>query len=211
MSHAWSNDHDLQLPSDPIDALLHWLKEAEVAKIPEHIAMTLSTVSFELQPSSRIVYFKGFSADMTGQRCPRFFTNFESRKSEDMNETPKVALLFYWPAQWRQVRIEGRVEKISYDESNTYFQTRARGSQIGAWASPQSHVIADRAALEDRVAELEKKFTGQPIACPPFWGGWRVIPHRFEFWQGGESRLHDRLVYESDGQTPAWTQSRIAP
>jgi pyridoxamine 5'-phosphate oxidase len=203
-------DHDLELPIDPIDGLLQWLKEAEFAKIPEHVAMTLSTVSFELQPSSRIVYFKGLSESADGQRCPRFFTNFESQKSNEIAETPNVALLFYWPAQWRQVRIEGKAEKVSYQESNAYFQSRARGSQIGAWASPQSHVIANRAELETRVSELEIKFAGQPIACPPFWGGWRVIPQRIEFWQGGESRLHDRFVYEKNSLLE-WTRRRLAP
>jgi pyridoxamine 5'-phosphate oxidase len=202
-------EHEFNLPADPMDGLLRWLAEAEAAGMPEHVAMTLSTVSFENQPSSRIVYFKGFSKSADGARCPRFFTNYESQKSKEMTETPLVSLLFYWANQWRQVRIEGRVEKTSYEESNAYFQTRARGSRIGAWASPQSHVIKDRAELEARVADVEAKFDGKEVPCPPFWGGWRVIPQRVEFWQGGDSRLHDREVFEWDGR--AWARSRLAP
>lgn len=208
------SEHEFHLPSDPIDGLLQWLQIAADAGVPEHIAMTLSTVSFENQPSSRIVYYKGLSARPDGERCPRFFTNYESQKSKEMVETPLVSLLFYWPSLWRQVRIEGRVEKLSYEESNAYFQSRARGSRIGAWASPQSHEIESREWLERRVTELEQKFDGQDIPCPPFWGGWRVIPQRVEFWLGGTHRLHDREVFaRTDGYSGArsWTRTRVAP
>ena len=175
--------------------------------------MTLSTVSNQGQPSSRIVYFKGLSSSTSGVRCPRFFTNYESQKSQEMLENPRVSLLFYWPVQWRQVRIEGRVEKVSYEESDAYFQSRARGSRIGAWASPQSSVIQSRSALETRVDEVTKRFEGKDIPCPPFWGGWRVVPSRIEFWHGGESRLHDREVYERSGQSQdgVWKRMRLAP
>jgi len=211
-----SDAHDFRLPEDPIDGLLEWLEKARLDEIPEHVAMTLSTVSFEGQPSARIVYFKGFSTGAHGERCPRFFTNYESQKSREIRESAKVSLLFYWPAQWRQVRIEGRAEKTSYEESNAYFQSRERGSRIGAWASPQSSVISSRAELEARVADITKKFEGQEIPCPPFWGGWRVIPERIEFWQGGDSRLHDREVFErvDDSSAPEgrrWKTSRLAP
>lgn len=202
-------DHDLQLPQDPIDGFLAWLAQADADGIPEHIAMALSTVSSEGQPSSRIVYYKGLSKSAEGVRGPRFFTNYESQKSQEMNDNPLVSLLFYWPAQWRQVRIEGRVEKLSYAESDAYFQTRARGSRIGAWASPQSHAIADRTVLEARVADVEKKYNGLEVPCPPFWGGWRVIPKRIEFWLGGDSRLHDREVFER--VLGEWKRHRIAP
>jgi pyridoxamine 5'-phosphate oxidase len=201
--------HELNLPADPIDGLLRWLEEAKAAQVPEHIAMTLSTVSKHSQPSSRIVYFKGLSVSGMGERCPRFFTNYDSQKSREMIENPRVSLLFYWPVQWRQVRIEGRVEKLSHEESDAYFQTRARGSRIGAWASPQSSVLKSREELEARVADVTKKFEGKEIPCPPFWGGWRVIPSRVEFWLGGDSRLHDREVFERSGSS--WKKTRLAP
>lgn len=202
--------HEFELSEDPIDGLLKWLEEARADGVPEHVAMTLSTVSKQGQPSSRIVYFKGLSVADDGGRCPRFFTNYESQKSREMSENPRVSLLFYWPVQWRQVRIEGHVEKVSREESDAYFQSRERGSRIGAWASPQSSVIQSREDLEARVNEVAKRFEGKEIPCPPFWGGWRVVPSRIEFWQGGESRLHDREVFTrlDDG---GWTRTRLAP
>jgi pyridoxamine 5'-phosphate oxidase len=204
-----SDSHDFNLPEDPIEGLLLWLENARVQGVPEHIAMTLSTVSKSGQPSARVVYFKGLSTSVSGERCPRFFTNYESQKSREMTAHPQVSLLFYWPVQWRQVRVEGLAEKVSYEESDTYFQTRARGSRIGAWASPQSSVIGSREDLEARVTEVTKRFEGQEIPCPPFWGGWRVVPRRIEFWLGGDSRLHDREVFErtADG----WSRVRLAP
>jgi pyridoxamine 5'-phosphate oxidase len=202
--------HEFDLSEDPIDGFLKWLEKARADGVPEHVAMTLSTASKQGQPSSRIVYFKGLSVAGDGQRCPRFFTNYESQKSREMSENPHVSLLFYWPVQWRQVRIEGQVEKVSHEESEAYFQSRARGSRIGAWASPQSSVIPSREDLEARVNEVTKRFEGKEIPCPPFWGGWRVIPSRVEFWQGGESRLHDREVFtRADGG--GWTRTRLAP
>ena len=131
-------------------------------------------------------------------------------ESREMAINPRVALTFYWHALHRQVRIEGEVEKVSIQESEEYFQTRPRGSQIGAWASPQSEEIANREMLELRVAEIEERFKDRPINCPPFWGGFRVKPERIEFWQGRESRLHDRLQYrkQDDGN---WIRERLAP
>jgi pyridoxamine 5'-phosphate oxidase len=201
--------HEFNLPDEPIDGLLRWLEDARAEGVPEHVAMTLSTVSNHGQPSSRIVYFKGLSTSVSGERCPRFFTNYDSQKSHEMSENSRVSLLFYWPVQWRQVRIEGRVEKVSYEESDAYFQSRARGSRIGAWASPQSSVIKSREDLEALVAEVTKRFEGKEIPCPPFWGGWRVSPSRIEFWHGGDSRLHDREVFERAGH--GWKRSRLAP
>ncbi len=204
-----STDHNLHLPSDPIDGFLAWLKEAEDAKVPEPVAMTLATVSSDGRPSARIVYYKGLSSDSTGRRCPRFFTNFESRKSKEIAADPNVALVFHWTTLSKQLRIEGVCEKLTTAESETYFQSRARGSRIGAWASPQSHEIPSRDFLENRVKEIETKFSGKEIPCPPFWGGWRVVPTRIEFWHGGESRLHDRQVFEWTGT--AWRTVRLAP
>ena len=209
MSWLMAEAHVFKLPADPIEGLLEWLEKARLDGVPEHIAMTLSTVSTQGQPSSRIVYFKGLSSTSSGERCPRFFTNYESQKSQEMIANPRVSLLFYWPVQWRQVRIEGLVEKISREESNEYFQSRERGSRIGAWSSAQSSVIGSRDELESRVAEMTAKFEGQEIPCPPFWGGWRVVPSRFEFWLGGGSRLHDREAFDRSAQ--GWTRSRLAP
>jgi pyridoxamine 5'-phosphate oxidase len=194
---------------DPMDGLLVWLKEAETAKIPEHVAMTLSTVSTTGQPSSRIVYFKGFSKNGGGLRCPRFFTNYESQKSKEIETNPQISLLFYWPTQWRQIRIEGQAERVSVEESEEYFQSRARGSRVGAWASPQSDPIKGREDLEARVLEIEAKFEGKDSPCPPFWGGWRVDPRRVEFWQGGTHRLHDRRVFTKIKTN--WVKSTLAP
>lgn len=204
-----TTDHDLKLPADPIDGFLAWLSEAETAKVPEPVAMTLATVGADLHPSARIVYYKGLSLEPGGRRCPRFFTNYESRKSQEIAQNPNVALVFHWTTLQKQLRIEGRCEKLSYEESNDYFQTRARGSRIGAWASPQSHEIPDRETLEERFAEIDAKFAGQEIACPPFWGGWRVTPLRIEFWHGGTSRLHDRQIFEWTGAE--WRTARLAP
>lgn len=202
-------DHDLLLPADPIDGLMTWLKEAEAKGLPEPTAMTLATVGQNGKPSARIVLFKGLSQSQSGRRCPRFFTNYESRKSSEIEVRPDIALAFHWTTLQRQLRIEGRCEKVSPEESNAYFQSRARGSQIGAWSSPQSEEIPDRETLERLVKETEERFGDGPIPCPPFWGGWRVVPTRIEFWQGQTFRLHDRIVYEwVDG---AWITKRLAP
>jgi pyridoxamine 5'-phosphate oxidase len=165
--------------------------------------MTLST-TVDGHVAARIVLLRGCD-----ERGFVFFTNYESRKSSEMAINPRVALTFYWHALHRQVRIEGQVEKISLQESEEYFLTRPRGSQIGAWASPQSEEIADREELERRVAEIEERFKDQPINCPPFWGGFRVKPERIEFWQGRESRLHDRILYTLHDEK--WRISRLAP
>lgn len=171
--------------------------------------MTLATVDKNGHPSARIVYYKGLSQNAASRRCLRFFTNYNSEKSQDIESRPSVALVFHWTTLQLQLRVEGVCEKTSAEESNAYFQTRARGSRIGAWASPQSEVIASRESLESRVADVEAKFAGKEIPCPPFWGGWRVVPTRFEFWHGGTHRLHDRQVFELKGET--WVTSRLAP
>ena len=197
------------LPQDPMDGLQLWLKEAETAGMPEPTAMTLATVGQDLRPSARIVLFKGFSRDERGHRCPRFFTNYESRKSLELVSNSHVALVFHWTTMQRQIRIEGVVERVSRAESEEYFRSRPRGSQIGAWASPQSRLIDNREELDRLVSEIEAKFDGQVIPCPPNWGGWRVIPERIEFWQGIPNRLHDRFVFErKDG---VWACARLAP
>jgi pyridoxamine 5'-phosphate oxidase len=167
-------------------------------------AMTLATVNNENKPAARIVLLKGVDHGFL------FFTNYESDKGEELARHPYAALTFFWPELERQVRVEGRVEKISEAESDEYFFSRPLGSQIGAWTSPQSHVIQDREFLERRQEEIEEKFKSEKMTRPQHWGGYRVIPQSVEFWQGRPSRLHDRLKYELD-ETGNWQISRLAP
>ncbi|MBO0358553.1 pyridoxamine 5'-phosphate oxidase [Hymenobacter sp. BT186] len=183
-----------------------WLDEALQAKLDEPTAMTVSTVSEEGQPSARVVLLKGLPDDAGFL----FYTNYKSRKGQELAARPLAALTFFWPGLERQVRVEGRIEKAPDSLSTEYFQSRPRGSQIGAWASPQSQVIESREALESREKELEAEFAGQnPLPRPAHWGGYILRPHRVEFWQGRPSRLHDRIVYELAGDT--WRLSRLAP
>jgi pyridoxamine 5'-phosphate oxidase len=167
--------------------------------------MTLATCTPDGKPAARIVLLRGF--DENGFL---FYTNYNSRKGEELLHNPYAALVFYWEPLSRQVRIVGRVEKASDHESDVYFRQRPRGSQVGAWASPQSDVLASREELEGRVADLERQFAGAEfLPRPPFWGGFRVIAHCIEFWQGRPNRLHDRLCYRLEsGQ---WTIERLAP
>ena len=188
---------------DPFDQFKRWFEEALQAEQPDVEAMTLST-TVDGRISGRIVLLKGFDA-----RGFVFFTNYESHKSRELEINPQAALTFYWHTLNRQVRIEGAVEKASRQESEDYFRTRPRGSQIGAWASPQSDEIVSREMLEQRVAEIEARFGEGEIPCPPFWGGWRLKPVQIEFWQGRESRLHDRIVYQNENS--AWRIVRLAP
>ena len=202
-------EHDLHLPSDPIDGLNQWLKEAEAKGLPEPTAMTLATIGLDGKPSARIVLYKGTSTNDEGRRCPRFVTNYESRKSREIKAHPDVALVFHWTTLQRQIRVEGRAEKLPAAESDAYFAGRARGSQIGAWASPQSQVIPDRETLDRLVEETETRFAEGPIPRPEFWGGWRIVPTRIEFWQGQIDRLHDRIRFFWTGS--AWATERVAP
>ena len=189
---------------DPIQQFSLWFGEALKSELLDTNAMTLATASREGRPSARIVLLKGF--DEAGFV---FFTNYESAKAHDLDDNPRACLLMFWAALERQVRITGRVSKTSAQESETYFQSRPFESQIGAWASAQSRAVADRAALEARYAELASKYAGGPVPHPPFWGGYRVQPEAIEFWQGRQSRLHDRLLYT--WQDGGWSRSRLAP
>ncbi|WP_022825016.1 pyridoxamine 5'-phosphate oxidase [Hymenobacter norwichensis] len=183
-----------------------WLDEALQAQLDEPTAMTVSTVSVEGQPSARVVLLKGLPDDAGFL----FYTNYESRKGQELAARPLAALTFFWPGLERQVRVEGHIEKAPEALSNEYFQSRPRGSQIGAWASPQSQVIESREILEAREKELEADFADQsPLPRPAHWGGYILRPHRVEFWQGRPSRLHDRIVYELAGDN--WRLSRLAP
>jgi pyridoxamine 5'-phosphate oxidase len=193
-----------QVAGDPITQFKRWFDEAVGSEQPDAEAMTLSTATPDGRVAARVVLLKG--CDDGGFV---FFTNYESHKSREMMSNPRVALTFYWHALHRQIRIEGLVEKVAPEESREYFLTRPRGSQIGAWASPQSEEISDREDLERRVNEIEARFDNRPIDCPPFWGGFRVKPLKIEFWQGRENRLHDRILYTLRDNN--WRISRLAP
>jgi len=189
---------------DPISFFKNWLKEAENSGIILPESMSVSTSTKEGRPSSRMVLLKEVD-----QKGFVFFTNYGSRKAEELEANPFAALLFHWNMLQRQVRIEGKIERISHEESEAYFHSRGRGSQIGAWASKQSEVLDERQTLVDSVKFYEKKFAGKEVPLPEFWGGYRVIPETIEFWQGKADRLHDRFVYTQ--QDSAWSITRLNP
>jgi pyridoxamine 5'-phosphate oxidase len=195
---------------DPLHQFQRWLDQALQAQLPEPNAMTLATVAADGRPSSRIVLIKGCDA-----RGIVWYTNYHSRKGRELAAQPFAALQFHWVELERVVRIEGRVEPTSAEESDTYFASRPLDSRIGAWASPQSEVIASRAVLVANAAQVSARHLLNPPR-PPHWGGYRLLPDRWEFWQGRPSRLHDRLRYrQASGQTAegpaAWVRERLAP
>ena len=202
-------DGELQLPKNPVEAVLQWLEEAKRAGLPEPTSMTLATATKDGWPSARIVLFKGCSASPSGQEGFEFFTNYESRKSQQLRENPRAGLVFHWVAMRRQIRIEGEIEQLTAAESNTYFQSRPRDSQIGAWSSPQSKPIQSRQELRDLVEKNRLKFGADPVPCPAFWGGWRLVPKRIEFWEERPFRLHER--HEATFSAGVWTFKRLAP
>lgn len=190
--------------SSPFRQFEHWFQEATDAGINEPNAMCLSTVSREGKPSSRMVLLK-----IWDEQGFVFFTNFGSRKAAEIAGNSQVALLFYWEPMQRQVRIEGTASKISIAESAAYFAT-PRGSQLGAWCSAQSTTISSRSILESKLSEIKQKFLNQQVPLPSFWGGYRVSPDPFEFWQQGADRLHDRIEYANSPQI-GWTTQQLAP
>jgi pyridoxamine 5'-phosphate oxidase len=190
---------------DPIAHFSRWLGDALDARLPEPHAMTLATSTPDGYPSARMVLLRGF--DAAGFV---FYTNYDSRKGNELLANPRAALIFFWPELQRQVRVEGTVAPVSPEESDAYFASRPRGSQIGAWASRQSQVLPDRETLERRVMELETLYQDQAVPRPPNWGGYRVRPAVVEFWQGRASRLHDRLRFRLR-DSGAWVRERLSP
>jgi len=196
---------EADVAADPFTQFQQWWDQAIASEIDEVNAMTLATASNDGIPSARIVLLKGFSS-----KGFTFFTNYNSYKGKQLDENPKACLVFFWKELERQVRITGLIEKVSAAESDEYFNSRPQNSRIGAIASPQSEVIKDRSWLEERENELKQKFEQLPIQRPAHWGGYRVVPINFEFWQGRPGRLHDRIFYELQ-QDGGWTIQRLAP
>lgn len=195
---------DGSLDPDPVTVFRDWIEDARNRGVHEPEAMTLATASSGGVPSARMVLLRGFGPDGFV-----FFTNYDSRKATDLADNPRAALVFHWATIGRQVRIEGLVGRTSEAESDAYFASRHPASQVGAWASPQSRAIPDRGFLEREVAALTERFSGRPVPRPPNWGGLRLTPTGFEFWQHADSRLHDRFRY--DPQDTGWRVQRVAP
>jgi pyridoxamine 5'-phosphate oxidase len=195
---------ELYVDKDPFIQFDHWYRERLLLVTTYPDSLSLGTASTDGNVSVRTVLLKEFDS-----RGFVFFTNYKSRKGRQLSENPNAAMLFYWPESGRQVRIEGRVEKISEEESRIYFNSRPRESRIGAWASNQSSVIPGRDHLDDLVGRFNAEFKGKPIPKPPHWGGFRLFPVMFEFWQEGKFRLHDRLVYTPSKK--GWAIKRLAP
>ena len=194
-----------EVDPDPFVTFAAWFQEARDAGLYEANAMTLATVGPDGRPSARVVLMRRMD-----ERGFCFFTNYESRKGQDLAANPWAALLFWWGPLERQVRIEGQVEKLSAEESEDYFNTRPKGSRLGAWVSPQSQVIENRQVLEERLAALEAEYADSEPPRPPFWGGYRLVPTEMEFWQGGPNRLHDRLRYVRQVEE-GWKIERLSP
>ena len=212
----WIRDHRIQYETagldvddvyaDPMLQWQRWHDDAHDAGVAEPNAMTLSTIGLDGVPDSRVLLVRG--AD---ERGFTFYTNYGGAKSVQLDAVPVASVVFAWLDLHRQVRVRGSVERVGDDESDDYFASRPRGSQLGAWASPQSEVIASREELDARVKAAEQEFEDREVTRPSFWGGWLLRPTEWEFWQGRPSRLHDRLRYRRDAEAGSWTIERLAP
>jgi pyridoxamine 5'-phosphate oxidase len=189
--------------ADPITEFLNAVERAKAHQV-DTAPVVLATADEEGRPSARLVLLRG--ADTRGFV---FFTNYDSRKGRELTDNPHAALCFYWSSLDEQIRVEGRVERVTSEESDAYFAGRPRGSQLGAWASDQSQVLSSRETLEEKYREIERRFDGQSVQRPPFWGGFRLLPSRIEFWYGRPDRLHDRVLYVRDANS--WRIERLYP
>lgn len=187
------------LTADPFSHLDRLVQEAQKAGLKDPNGMALATVSGDAQPSVRIVLYKGLIRGGLS-----FYTNYQGRKARELDINAKVSACFYWPTRDTQVRVEGVAAKLTRAESEAYFKTRPRLSQLGAWASQQSQELSSMAELEARIAEMDKRFNGMDVPCPPHWGGYHIVPHAFEFWFAHEGRLHERYVYEKKSDAKTW-------
>ncbi len=193
-----------EFKNDPFENFLTLYREAQIKGIPDANAMSLATVNSEKQPSVRIVFFKGLIRGGFS-----FYTNYDGRKARDMEMNRNISVNFFWSQLDRQVRVEGYVEKTTREESENYFATRARISQLGAWTSHQSEKIESFESFHKKFNEVEERFKGQPVPCPPNWGGYRIEAHEIEFWFGKTGRLHERYIYQKSGST--WTRFLRSP
>ena len=195
---------ELGVDLNPFEQFRQWFEEAMKAELHEPTAMVLATATPDGKPSARVVLLKGFD-----ERGLSFYTNYEGRKSAELSANPQAALLFFWGELERQIRIEGAVERTSKEESEEYFKTRPLDSRLSAWASKQSSVIPSRSFLEHKMSDLKSRYGNREVPLPPFWGGFRLRPQVFEFWQGRENRLHDRVRYMLHGGV--WQIERLSP
>jgi pyridoxamine 5'-phosphate oxidase len=202
--YALARLDESNVSADPIAQFERWFNEALEAKVMEPNAMALATATREASPSVRMVLLKGVD-----QRGFAFFTDYRSQKGVELSSNPRAALVFYWSELERQVRATGRVSTISADESEAYFRSRPLNSRLGAWTSHQSQVIPDRAVLEEKARQVAQRYPDDNVPLPPYWGGYRITPEIIEFWQGRQSRLHDRLRYRRDGES--WRMERLSP